>query len=124
MSRNLGPCKIENCENQDPNTIRFRTFTNFAKTKVRNNGLHDIYSYLEIGDQLCQYHYMLIIEADRNDNKKRRSVGSEKDNIEKDYIIEVQLSDLLKDPIDDDINFNYWSGININIKDVSRNCLS
>ena len=41
MSRNLGPCKIENCENQDPNTIRFRTFTNFAKTKVRNNGLHD-----------------------------------------------------------------------------------
>ena len=23
MSRNLGPCKIENCEN----TIRFRTFT-------------------------------------------------------------------------------------------------
>src|SRR2546423_14333833 len=115
MSRNLGPCKIENCENQDPNTIRFRTFTNFAKTKVRNNGLHDIYSYLEIGDQLCQYHYMLIIEADRNDNKKR-SVG-----FEKDYIIEVQLSDLLKDPIDDDINFNYWSGININIKDVNRN---
>jgi hypothetical protein len=117
MSRNLGPCKIKNCENQNPHIIRFRTFTEIAKNKVLKNELYDIYNYLEIGDQLCQYHYMLIVEASRNDNnnKKRKPSEFEKVNIEKDYTTEVQLSDLLKNPIDDDINFNYWSTININI---------
>jgi hypothetical protein len=117
MSRNLGPCKIKNCENQNPHIIRFRTFTEIAKNKVLKNELYDIYNYLEIGDQLCQYHYMLIVEAGRNDNnnKKRKPGEFEKVDIEKDYTTEVQLSDLLKNPIDDDINFNYWSTININI---------
>jgi hypothetical protein len=122
MSRNLGPCKIENCENQDPNIIRFRTFTEIAKQKIITNGLYDVYTYLEIGDQLCQYHYMSIVEADRNNNNKKRKSGEfERINIEESYTTEVQLSDLLNNPINDDIifddniNLNYWSSINVNI---------
>ncbi|CAJ0755902.1 9325_t:CDS:2 [Entrophospora sp. SA101] len=106
--KNPGPCVIEGCGSQGP----FRKFTENAKNNSIIYKTHETYNYLQINDQLCQSHYLLIVEPyrGRDAGKKRRS--EELDVI---YIVEdVELFHILEDSTDDiEANFDYWSDIKV-----------
>src|ERR1044071_10137905 len=84
MSTNNGPCKVKDCNNNDSNKHKFRKFTQLSKEKAIRTNTYQNYNYLQIGDQFCFSHYLLIIEADRNKNKKRKSEEFNEINIRDD----------------------------------------
>ena len=59
---NCGPCAVYNC---NKNNTKFRGFTKFAFEKAQRKGTINTFSYLKVGDQLCQIHYNNIVEPDR-----------------------------------------------------------
>ena len=84
MSTNNGPCKVKDCNNNDSNKHKFRKFTQLSKEKAIRTNTYQNYNYLQIGDQFCFSHYLLIVEADRNKNKKRKSEEFNEINIRDD----------------------------------------
>ncbi|RIB30423.1 hypothetical protein C2G38_2152734 [Gigaspora rosea] len=60
---NKGPCKVKDCNNDD--ITHYYKFTTYAKKSIDKNTF-DEYNYLEINDQLCDMHYLKIVEPDRN----------------------------------------------------------
>ncbi|CAG8484934.1 5430_t:CDS:2 [Ambispora gerdemannii] len=68
--RNTGPCSVLNC---DKETIKFRRFTPLAYKKSIEKHTFGSYSYLQIGQQLCQKHYLCIVEPDRSRRYTSRS---------------------------------------------------
>ncbi|CAJ0753149.1 243_t:CDS:2 [Entrophospora sp. SA101] len=81
--KNPGPCVIEGCGSQGP----FRKFTENAKNNSIIYKTHETYNYLQINDQLCQSHYLLIVEPYR---------GRDADSTD-----------------DIEANFDYWSDIKV-----------
>ncbi|CAG8698064.1 13657_t:CDS:2, partial [Funneliformis caledonium] len=45
---------------------QYRGITNNALKKAKEKGTFNQYNYLEVGKQLCYFHYLNIIEPDRN----------------------------------------------------------
>ncbi len=134
-TKNLGPCNVLNCEAKD---VKFRRFTKYGSKNAKNHGTYEDYNYLEINDQLCPKHYLLIVQSKRNksNNQKRKSWDFEDDNniIEIDDIMEdvdtnnteFKLSELLGNLINDNqINLDNWSNIDVDVQDdavlLSRN---
>ena len=107
-AKNFGPCVVEGCESHGP----FRAFTEFSKTKAIINKTHEAYNYLQVGDQLCHSHYLLIVEPNRgNPDKKQRS--EELEEVKDDHK-EFELSHILENSTDNiEINFDHWSDIYI-----------
>ena len=71
---NNGPCKVKDCDKNDPNIYKFRKFTQLSKEKAIKTNTYQNYNYLQINDQLCFSHYLSIVEANRRSkNKKRKS---------------------------------------------------
>src|SRR5688572_24525049 len=116
MRQNYGPCKVENCKNNDPNTNKFRTFTEDSKNKAIKHKTYEDYNYLKIGDQLCHPHYLSIVVPNRGNDKKRRSGDfGEIFIVDDDDSTEFKLSHILENSSDNvEENFDYWSDININ----------
>ncbi|CAG8674114.1 25154_t:CDS:1, partial [Racocetra persica] len=56
---NNGPCSVKNCD-KDPNI--FRSLTQLAMRKANANGTIQWYLYLQLGQQVCNSHYMFIVE--------------------------------------------------------------
>ena len=65
--KNSGPCVIHGCTTQNG---RFRTFTELAYQKTLKKDTFHNFQYLCIGNQLCDKHYLTIIEPDRNDRTR------------------------------------------------------
>ncbi|CAG8786387.1 3389_t:CDS:1, partial [Gigaspora rosea] len=66
---NFGPCAIENCQYS---TSKFRKFTELATEKAQNNETLSILEYAHLipnQHQLCDRHYLLIVEPNRNNYK-------------------------------------------------------
>ena len=116
MRQNYGPCIVENCKNNDPNTNKFRTFTEDSKNKAIKHKTYEDYNYLKIGDQLCHPHYLSIVVPNRGNDKKRRSGDfGEIYIVDDDDSTESKLSHILENSSDNvEENFDYWSDININ----------
>ncbi|CAI2172699.1 2224_t:CDS:1, partial [Funneliformis geosporum] len=72
MNINNSPCKVKDCDKNDPKKYKFRKFTQSSKAKTIKTNAYQNYSYLQIDNQLCFSHYLTIVEADRNKNKKRK----------------------------------------------------
>lgn len=67
--KNPGPCVVKGCESHGP----FRKFTENAKNNSIRYRTCETYNYIQLNDQLCQTHYLLVAEPYRgNPNKKRR----------------------------------------------------
>ncbi|RIB15013.1 hypothetical protein C2G38_2193431 [Gigaspora rosea] len=69
---NKGPCNVRDCNN---NTSHYYKFTENAFQKSKEKNTFDNYNYLSINDQLCDTHYLIIVEPDRHN--KRKSVDFE-----------------------------------------------
>jgi len=121
MSTNNDLCKVKDCNNNDSNKHKFKKFTQLSKENAIRTNTYQNYNYLQIGDQLCFSHYLLIVEADRNKNKKRKSEEFNEINIRNDddntEFIEFDLSYFLNTNNNDKLNFNYWFNINIKYYD-------
>jgi hypothetical protein len=66
QKENFGPCAIENCQY---NTSKFRKFTEYAAEKAQKSGTLSIPEYSHLlpnQHQLCDTHYLLIVEPNRN----------------------------------------------------------
>ncbi|CAG8781352.1 2964_t:CDS:1, partial [Gigaspora rosea] len=96
---NKGPCNVRDCNN---NASCYYKFTENAFQKSKEKNTFDIYNYLSINDQLCDTHYLIIVEPDRHN--KRKSVDFE----------DKKISDIFT--ISEDID-NEWKNIIVNITD-------
>jgi hypothetical protein len=68
--KNFGLCLIINCEYKD---VTFHSITELAYQKYCNENMLEIYSYFEVGKQLCHLHYCKIVELNhRNIQYKRK----------------------------------------------------
>ena len=114
MNINNGPYSIKGCNKNDSNKYRFRKFTQLYKEKAIKANTYQNYSYFQINKQLCLSHYLSIVEADRNKNKKRKSEEFNEIYIKYNNIhVEFEFSHFLNINNNDKLNFNYWSNINI-----------
>nr|CAG8476011.1 14333_t:CDS:2 [Entrophospora candida] len=85
MPKNLGPCNVLNCEAKD---VLFRRFTEHGLSNAIRDSTYNDYNYLQINDQLCPQHYLLIVQSKRNPlNQKRKSRDFENDNLIEDNLI-------------------------------------
>ena len=85
MPKNLGPCNVLNCEAKD---VLFRRFTKYGLSNAIGDSTYNDYNYLQINDQLCPQHYLLIVQSKRNPlNQKRKSRDFENDNLIEDNLI-------------------------------------
>jgi hypothetical protein len=66
MSQNINYCQVLDCGSNK----NIRTFTHGAKKKSEEKGTFSMYSYLNVDDKICQQHYLIIVEPDRNIKKK------------------------------------------------------
>ena len=101
MSQNINYCQVLDCGSNK----NIRTFTHGAKKKSEEKGTFSMYSYLNIDDKICQKHYLIIVEPDRNIKKKTSS-----------NFYQINLSNLLKNKNDNSSNsFENWSDIKIDM---------
>jgi len=68
--KNLGPCIISDCNNPAP----YRKLQAKTMEKIRNKDLEKKYYFLKEGNQLCNRHYMKIVEPDRYDKQKENQM--------------------------------------------------
>ncbi|RHZ47875.1 hypothetical protein Glove_566g83 [Diversispora epigaea] len=61
--KNTGPCSIKNCIYLGH---FFHRITEFAYQKCEKENMLEVYSYLNIGGQLCYQYYCQIVESKRN----------------------------------------------------------
>lgn len=81
LPKNLGPCVIvEGCESHAP----FRKFTETAKNNAIINETYKTYSYLQVDDQLCQSHYLSIVEEVLVKSK-------DQENLEKSTLLKIKI---------------------------------
>ncbi|RHZ85143.1 hypothetical protein Glove_71g82 [Diversispora epigaea] len=76
--KNNGPCSIKNCTYTN---TKFRLITKLAYEKCYEKQMLQIFSYLEVGKQLCHPHYCNIVEVDRGQrrrNKKEKNTQKRK----------------------------------------------
>ncbi|RIB01868.1 hypothetical protein C2G38_2229423 [Gigaspora rosea] len=96
---NKGPCKVINCNH---NANRYNKFTENALQKSKEKHTFDDYNYLELNDQLCDAHYLKIVEPDRHN--KRKSADFEDKKIYEIFTVSETIED-------------EWKNITINIFD-------
>ena len=81
---NQGPCSIHNCNKE---FTKFRSLTDNAFAKALAAGSLQQYSYLQIDQQICNAHYMEIVE-----NAWSNYRNNYQNNISSDNIIENENS--------------------------------
>src|SRR6185369_8480505 len=101
MSQNINYCQVLDCGSNK----NIRTFTHGAKKKSEEKGTFSMYSYLNIDDKICQKHYLIIVEPDRNIKKKTSSPN----------FYQISLSNLLKNKNNSSNSFENWSDIKIDM---------
>ncbi|CAG8764537.1 21541_t:CDS:2 [Dentiscutata erythropus] len=95
---NQGPCSIHNCDKES--TI-FRSLTDNAFAKALATGTLQQYSYLQIDQQICNAHYMEIVENPWNNFRKNYQNNISSDNIIEnnnsiDPLSQLSLADKIK----------------------------
>ncbi|CAG8622383.1 6891_t:CDS:2 [Cetraspora pellucida] len=75
LEQNKGPCKVRNYNNI---TNHYRKFTAKAIEKLKEKNTFDDYNYLELNDQLCDAHYLKIVEPDRGNKKSMDFIANKK----------------------------------------------
>jgi hypothetical protein len=81
--KNLGPCIMSGCDNPAP----YRKLQTKTIEKIRNKDLENKYYFLEEGDQLCNRHYMKIVEPDRhNKDKQNQMKRKSNESLDGDYL--------------------------------------
>ncbi|CAG8810145.1 31827_t:CDS:1, partial [Racocetra persica] len=71
---------------------QYHGITNYILKKAKEKGTFDQYNYLEVEKQLCYFHYLSIIEPDRN-NKNKSLANNEKTIIKLESSIEIDKLD-------------------------------
>ena len=108
MSQNINYCQVLDCGSNK----NIRTFTHGAKKKSEEKGTFSMYSYLNVDDKICQQHYLIIVEPDRNIKKKKSSSN----------FYQTNLSNLLKNKNDNSSNsFENWSDIKVDMMNDKPN---
>ncbi|RHZ89740.1 hypothetical protein Glove_11g64 [Diversispora epigaea] len=74
--KNTGPCSIKNCTYSGHFFCRI---TELAYQKCEKENMLEVYSYLNIGEQLCHQHYCQIVESKRNKRKRKINSKNQKD---------------------------------------------
>ncbi|CAG8729690.1 17800_t:CDS:2 [Dentiscutata erythropus] len=82
---NQGPCSIYNCNKE---STRFKSLTDNAFAKALAAKSLQQYSYLQIDQQICNAHYMEIVENAWNNFRKNYQNNISSNNISSDNIIE------------------------------------
>ncbi|RIB05675.1 hypothetical protein C2G38_2219021 [Gigaspora rosea] len=76
---NLGPCSVINCTYTN---VKFRKLTELAYEKCYKKRMLEVYPYLKVRKQLCHPHYCKVVEADRNQRRRKKKICNRKKNSE------------------------------------------